>query len=256
MPWPTTPGFSTANVDAPGDNPSLARVDIHNAMTDLTKVINGRNQASGVCPLDSGSKVPAANLPITPIAEGIIAWQNAGTYSWTVPAGVTRLYVEAWGAGGGGGFGASPNPHGGGGGAGGGSIKVWTVTPGQTVTIVVGAKGAGGVGPANANGGDGGLSTVTIGGTTITGLGGFGGLSGALPGGGAGGGAYGGDVFFCGGYAMTGMIGMGGFGGSNSRSGAAPGPAVCGFGGGGYGSGTGGPPVATPGMDGGVLIMW
>ncbi len=256
MPWPATPGFSTANVDAPADNPSLARVDILNAMTDLASVINGRGQASGVCPLDSGSKVPAANLPVMPLAEGITAWQVAGTYSWTVPAGVTRLYVEAWGAGGGGGYGASPNPHGGGGGAGGGAIKVWTVTPGQTVSIVVGAAGAGGAGPANANGGNGGNSTVTIGATTITGSGGLGGQGGATPFGGTGGGATGGDVNLAGGTSMTGIAGMGGLGGSNARSGAAPGPAGFGFGGGGYGSGTGGPGTGIPGKDGGVLIQW
>ena len=118
MAWPSIPTFSTANVDSPSDNPSLARVDIFNAMTDLGNVIDGRGQASGGAPLDAAAKVPIANLPITPVAEGLASWQTAGTYLWTVPAGVTRLYVEAWGAGGGGGFGASPNPHGGGGGAG------------------------------------------------------------------------------------------------------------------------------------------
>lgn len=254
MPWPTSPGFSTANVDAPADNPSLARVDIHNAMTDLASVIAGRNQASGVCPLDSGTKVPAANLPITPVASGLTAWQVAGTYPWTVPANVTALYVEAWGGGGGGGYGGG-SIHGGGGGAGGGAIKAWAVTPGQAVTIVVAAGGAGGAGPSNANGANGGDSTVTIGAVTITGSGGGGGL-GSPATGGTGGGATGGDVNLAGGTSMTGIAGMGGLGGSNARTGAAPGPAGFGFGGGGYGSGTGGPATGIPGKDGGVLIMW
>ncbi|QQS08660.1 MAG: hypothetical protein IPK69_11825 [Phycisphaerales bacterium] len=256
MTWPTTPGYSTGNVDNGSDSPSAARADLLNAFNDLTNVISGRNQANGVCPLGSDSKVPAVNLPVIPIATGMIAWQTAGLQTWTVPANVTKIIVEAWGAGGGGGFSASPNPHGGGGGAGGGAVKVWSVTPGSTVNISVGAGGAGGIGPANANGAAGGNTTVTIGATTITGVGGLGGVGGATPFGGSGGNATGGDVNLAGGTSMTGIAGMGGIGGSNARSGAAPGPVGSGFGGGGYGSGTTGPPVGIAGKDGGVLIIW
>lgn len=89
------------------------------------------------------------------------SWTTPGTYTWTVPAGVRSVQIEAWGAGGRGGTGnayhsetqegcctpegfnyfvtASYNDPGGGGGGGGAYAKKNTlaVTPGQTLTIVV-----------------------------------------------------------------------------------------------------------------------
>jgi hypothetical protein len=61
--------------------------------------------------------------------------------SFTVPAGVTSLTVEAWGGGGAGG-GATGNPSAGGGGAGGAYVKntSLSVTPGASYTVIVGAK--------------------------------------------------------------------------------------------------------------------
>jgi hypothetical protein len=56
--------------------------------------------------------------------------------TWTVPAGVTKIMVEAWGGGGGG--------SGYGGGGGGGYIRaVFTVTPGQTINRTIGGAGFG-----------------------------------------------------------------------------------------------------------------
>ena len=65
---------------------------------------------------------------------------EVSTGSCTVPAGVTQITIAAWGGGGGGGSGA--NGAGGGGGAYCG--QSFTVTPGETLNIVVGAGGAGG----------------------------------------------------------------------------------------------------------------
>ena len=62
---------------------------------------------------------------------------SAGTYSWTVPCGVTSVYVEAWGAGAGGDY----NTGGGGGGA--FAAGTVTVVPGTTYTVVVGKGGIG-----------------------------------------------------------------------------------------------------------------
>lgn len=259
MAWPTTPGFSKSNLDDGADDPSAARVDLHDALTDLEAVIAGRGEADGVAPLDSDEKIPTANLPFSNPIPRLVAYQTSGSYSWTVPAGCSRILVECWGAGGGGGYGASSTTHGGGGGAGGGAIKSWDVTPGDTVTIVVGTGGAGGLGPLDANGANGGNSTVTIGATSITGNGGGGGYGGSSPYGGAGGAASGGDLNLEGGAAMTGIpgVGMGGIGGTNSRSGQAPGQgAGWGFGGGGYGSGSGGPNPAIAGKDGGVIVWY
>ncbi|HUW76639.1 MAG TPA: DUF6701 domain-containing protein [Gallionella sp.] len=92
------------------------------------------------------------------------------TYSWKAPAGVTSVTVEAWGGGGAGG-GATGRPAEGGGGAGGQyAIKVITVTPGNSYTVVVGAGGAGSTG----NGTDGGDSSFS---TSVVAKGGAGGAA-------------------------------------------------------------------------------
>ena len=64
------------------------------------------------------------------------------SHSWTIPAGVTQILVEAWGGGGGGAVG------GGGGGGGYGALE-WTVAPGANVSITIGAAGAGATSSAN-----------------------------------------------------------------------------------------------------------
>lgn len=71
------------------------------------------------------------------------SYTTAGTYTWTAPCDVTNIQVECWGGGGGGGS-ASANPSAGGGGAGGGYVKntSYSVIPGTTYTITVGAGGA------------------------------------------------------------------------------------------------------------------
>lgn len=74
--------------------------------------------------------------------------QTTQTYStsgtFTVPAGVTTIQVEAWGGGGAGG-GATGNTSAGGGGAGGGYVKntSLSVTPGTNYTVNVGTGGIG-----------------------------------------------------------------------------------------------------------------
>ena len=67
--------------------------------------------------------------------------------SFTVPSGVTRIIIEAWGAGGGGGGNCSPNAAGaigGGGGSGAYVKKSITVVEGQTYAITIGQGGASG----------------------------------------------------------------------------------------------------------------
>ena len=74
-------------------------------------------------------------------------YSNAGTFSWTCPAGVTSIDAELWGGGGGGG-GSSTNSNGGSGGGGGAYVKKVniSVTPGNSYTVVVGAGGTAGSG--------------------------------------------------------------------------------------------------------------
>jgi hypothetical protein len=98
----------------------------------------------------------AAPAGFTPMAVLL----TSGT-SYTVPAGATSM--KAWAVGGGGG---------GMGGAGGTAFKTWSVAGGDAVAYVAGAAGvyiAPGYSYNSTNGGD---STVTYGGVTITGRGG------------------------------------------------------------------------------------
>jgi hypothetical protein len=91
-------------------------------------------------------------------SSGNLSWVNTtefknhitimyvNVYNWTVPAGVTRVMIEAWGGGGGG----SAT----GGGGGGGYICVWkNVTAGAIVQLNIGDGGLGGNGMTNAQSG-------------------------------------------------------------------------------------------------------
>lgn len=103
---------------------------------------------------------------LTTNSSGNTEWAWAGNFqnfqsfintfatNWTVPAGVTKILVEAWGGGGGGAIG-------GGGGSGGYVVAQYTVSPGNVVTITCGAGGAGPL-TAGGNGGDGSATTVTV----------------------------------------------------------------------------------------------
>jgi len=67
--------------------------------------------------------------------------QSRGTYgSFTVPTGMTSLSIKTWGSGGGGG--SAPGTNTANGGGGGFSTGTFAVTPGQTLTVVVGEGGS------------------------------------------------------------------------------------------------------------------
>ncbi len=84
------------------------------------------------------------------VPKGVQAFTANGTF--TVPAGVTQILVEVWGAtgGGGGGGGGATTCTGGGGGGGGGEggyyKDIVSVSPSSTINVVIGAGGAGGAG--------------------------------------------------------------------------------------------------------------
>jgi Collagen triple helix repeat (20 copies) len=199
--------------------------------------------------------------------NGISEFTSTGLF--TVPAGVTRLLVDMYGAGGAGGgsFASSPFIGGGGGGAGAYSRGVITVEPGSLLSIVVGQTGRAGFdsgyyGPATS-GGAGGFSMITLFGTNrdlLSAQGGSGGEAGSLSGGSGGnGGAFNPNAGIShsgsNGDAGTFVVAIGGSGGA--------GYAVIGFtrtfGGGGKGGGVGGPPAtngAFLGQPGYVLLTW
>jgi len=165
--------------------------------------------------------------------------------SYTAPANCVAVYIEAIGGGGGGG-GRYSTLHGGGGGSGAYCAKYFTVTPFASYTYAIGAGGAGG--SVNFSGGDGGTTTFSAGGTTISAGGGTGGgapvFEGTGAAGGFGGSASNGDInaagsngtvgigndsfssggssFFGGGgaYSSAGSVGGGGGGGVIGAGGA------------------------------------
>ncbi len=118
-----------------------------------------------------------------------------------VPAGVTKLRVDAYGAGGGGGGGDNSTPtYGGDGGAGAYEAGVIAVTPGTNLTITIGTGGAAGAnGSTTGTAGSGGSDSRISASSTVL-------LS-------AGGGAGGGG-------ASSGVHGTGGAGGSAGTTGS------------------------------------
>lgn len=165
--------------------------------------------------------------------------------TWTCPAGVTTITVEAWGAGAGGKTGGGTKGFTGGGGGGGAYAKINTVsvTPGMSYTLTVG--GVSGFDTAGK------ASTATFGTKTVTAAGGS---VGGQPGTNATGGVGGtvatsvGDVRFAGGNGGNSL-------GSNNNGGSGAG----GGGGGGAGSTGAGNNGLTPtttliGGDGGASV--
>ncbi len=206
---------------------------------------------------------------------------SGGTQTFTVPAGVSSLQVECWGAQGWSGSNA--------GGLGGYAKATVAVTPGTTVYVFVGQQGqacnvanapgpasynGGGAGGANGttgrSGGGGGASDVRMGGSGLANRivvagGGGGSTDNASCTGGSGGGSSGGDGgggYGLGGGATPSAGGTGpaggslGFGGSATLSILNTGPGWYGGGGGGrYGGGLGsthGPGGGGSGYTGGV----
>lgn len=188
-------------------------------------------------------------------------YNTPGAISFTVPAGVTLITAENWGGGaGGGGVGVGGNGSAGGGGAGGYARKRISVTPGQVLTGIVGAKGLGG-----APGGTGASGGTTSFGGIITCTGGTGGSPNPTGNGGGGGTATGGDINSTGGAGTAGAAGAsvnGGPGGASSFGGAGGGGGFgiagpgAGPGGGGGGSGSAGANSGGNGADGAIYISW
>jgi hypothetical protein len=154
---------------------------------------------------------------IDPLETIVVNFTTTG--SWTVPQGVTEIMVEAWGAGGAGG-GNTNNGQGGAGGGGGQYAKSnISVTPGQSLSINVGAGGTGSTG-AGTNGGD-----TTLNSTTIVAKGGTGGATSDTGGQGVGNQAGSiGDVIYFGGDGSN-VAGSSGGGGGGAGSTGAGGPA-------------------------------
>jgi hypothetical protein len=91
--------------------------------------------------------------PIGAGLTGVVYFMEPGTYNWTVPTNVSKIWVKCLGGGGAGGHGF--NCVGGGGGSGGYAEGLIDVTNFTQLTITVGDKGLSGPNPTN-----GGLSSI------------------------------------------------------------------------------------------------
>ncbi len=165
--------------------------------------------ATNIKTVNGTSLLGSGDLAIVSGGGGLPANSQTFTTSgtFTVPAGVDKVYVMMAnaGAGGGGGGGWYTGAQLGGDG-GGGSASVFgvpflrTVTPGQNITVTVGAGGAGGAAAttlqgSGGNGGSGGQSSfglIIAQGSTAIGGGGTGSTTSLNGGGGGGAGSYGG----------------------------------------------------------------
>jgi hypothetical protein len=211
----------------------------------------------GVIRADNTSVIVNAGVLSAPSGiNGTTSYTTAGTYTFTIPAGVTKLKVYVTGGGGGGATGSTN----GGGGAGGTAIKWLTgLTPGNTLGVKVAAGNA-----ANNTSGNpqADFSAVSSGTQTISALTGLGGFSAAASTGsnpGAGGDSSGGDL------NLRGNVGGGGVrpGSGGAGQEGIGGCSFWGGGGGGGGSvnqngkyGGGGGATTGSGGDGIVVFEW
>ena len=202
-------------------------------------------------PSNSGSLIRAPQL-IT-----------SGT-SYTTPAGCTAIYVELIGGGGGsGGCGGGSTVSSAGGGAGAYAVKYFTVTASTAYTIAVGAGGLAGTSTPTA-GGNGGSTTITVSGTTVTAGGGTGSAiaSSSLTVGGAAGAATNGDINMAGqiGGPNTAASTQGGVGGDSFYGFGVRNPSIAGVAGingsGACGAGTAGAGKAGAAGGAGFIRIW
>ncbi len=127
-----TPSFLFAQNVGIGTNTPTEKLHVNGNIN-----VTGTIKANGVAGLN--------NQVLRTNSSGNLVWDDISDYTyvvsftqdltWTVPAGVTQLLIEAWGAGGGGAAG--------GGGSGGTFVRgAVTVTPGAIITIDTGPGGA------------------------------------------------------------------------------------------------------------------
>lgn len=110
------------------------------------------------------------------IPGNTIIYNSAGTFSWTCPAGTNRVRVTMWaGGGGGGGTATAASSVASSGGAGEYRRGIFTVSPGTTYAVTVGAGGTLGAGGSSpVSGGMGGTSSFS---NLMSAIGGGGGVA-------------------------------------------------------------------------------
>lgn len=131
---------------------------------------------------NDGTTQSTAASASTYVGDRAQIYSTAGSYTFTIPAGVTSLKLTVVGGGGGSGPTAGGDQGGGNGAGGGAAISYLTgLTPGNTIAVTVGAAGTAGVWPST-NGGTGGTSSASSGTQTITTMSATGGAGGTVTG--------------------------------------------------------------------------
>lgn len=152
-------------------------VDINTKELSFSQVIDVNSTTPVAIPANKVWKIESIAKLNNPSTYTSTTFSVAGTYTWFVPACAELICIEMWGGGGGGGYGSvynSANWRTGGGGAGGGfGSQCFTVTPGATYTVVVGAGGGSDV--------IGGTSSVTGTGISMSATGGAPGIAASYP---------------------------------------------------------------------------
>ncbi len=215
-------GFDDCNNDpADGCEADLASASSCGSCDNVCEAPAGATPtcAAGACSFDCGVGMIAC--VDTCAARCDAAFEAPGTHPFVVPDRCTRVRAKAWGAGGGNGQGNTKAA------AGGFGVVELSVTPGETLTVVVGAPGGSAQNQPGAGGAPGG---------------GNGGSGGSQDGGGGGGfsGVFAGAI-----EAASALVIGGGGGGSGGGNGNAPGAGggADGQNGAGNGGGTGGTQV-------------
>lgn len=215
---PPVDSYATGGYPTEGNPAAGLEATVFTAYTGHALIEEVRNVilAAGLTPDKADLAQLNAALQIMFGSGNGVVFEGAGTFNWTVPAGIRRVCVRLWGGGAGGGGGGASGA-GGGGSSGAFAIGHFTVTPGQIIPVTVGAGGsAGGV---NVNGGGGGTSSF---GALLSATGGGGGVgvNGGFGAAGAGGVATGGW------HQKAGLSGGGGIQFGTSFVGGPGGPAA------------------------------
>jgi hypothetical protein len=135
MGTPVTGTFSSINW---GKNAKFMQMELDITGIGSSYVDMGTQQMLSVpYALYAGSAVTSNSSGIS--NQNFATYITPGTYTWTVPAGVTKVIVECWGAGAGGADANVNTPKAGS--SGGYGKGIYSVSAGQNITVTVGAGG-------------------------------------------------------------------------------------------------------------------
>lgn len=154
-----TTGIPCGPFDVSMWNEMFYRLTFHDA--ELQSIL----AAAGITPSEADTAQVLKSLKAV-LAGGVVSIVPVfASGSVTVPAGATRVLVQAWGATGAGGAGTVTGAAGSGAGGAGAAAGIYAVTAGATLSPTIGAAGTH---VSNASGNSGGTTSLVIGASTIS----------------------------------------------------------------------------------------